>query len=342
MKALLPLIFCFATPVVADPLNRQTLEEPGRIWLRDTLSLSAGAGLTIPFMSYVKFEDGTFEDVFATLSHVITPPSCADIFACEDAVSAAPIFTGQYDITDNGLDLKRLTRSPLNFDRPDLAIAMVADSFTRGEARPVLSFANGALERTTPNGPIRYVAAQDHDVREILGLAAVLEVSIATNFDCLVKGHLARSNAANPDKLTDALLAMAELGAIQIDSQDARHQILRGGTITMFDLPEPEQDLARQIQMADMMLGFVSSDMQTTYTAARASDENAPFPDLDKALDSLPPALLENIPEENQDAFLAVLKDQAALAQRALPALYADKNSTQPRYEPLDLLCYGL
>ena len=57
----LPVLLCLATPVVAEVPDRETLEEPGRIWLRDTLHPSAELGLVVPFFSFVKFEDGAFE-----------------------------------------------------------------------------------------------------------------------------------------------------------------------------------------------------------------------------------------------------------------------------------------
>lgn len=338
----LPLLLCLATPVAAEVPDRETLEEPGRIWIRDTLHPSAELGLVVPFFSYVKFEDGAFEDVFAAYADVIFPPSCEGVFPCDVALKAAPIFSGRYDLGDNGITLSDITRSPLVFDRAESALMIQADSFSRGETNPVLAMKDGALERTTPNGPVRYVAASETDMADILGLVRMFEVSIGLNYDCMVNGHLARANAAAPDALATSLLAMARLGAHFRHIADRKGTISKNGTIDSFDLPEAEKAAYAKLQIEEFGLRFLSVALEDSYATARAGDDTPPLPDLPVVADLIPAGLLASLPEDDQTDVLERVAEKAETIRQALPALYAAKADGAPYGEPTALLCHGL
>jgi len=317
----LSVLICLATPAFAQAPDRATLEEPGRIWIRETLHPSAKLGLTVPYFSYVQFKDGAFEDVFASVSDVIFTPACEGVYPCDGMRRSAPIFTGRFALSDDGMVLSEVTRSPLVFDRASSAMMLQADSFSRGETAPVVALNEDVLERTTPVGQVRYVAAHETQFEEILGLTKAVEVAITS-----------------PDDLSRALLALAQMGVWKVAEEDQKRDLLKGYTLQAFDLPEAEQDIYRATQIASGALRFITSDMLTAYEGSGAGDGQKALPDVPNIADALPASLLENLSEDAQKQ----LSERAKIAQQAIPAIFALKHTVTNRDEPTEILCHGL
>jgi hypothetical protein len=342
------LIFFLGSPATADDLDPSVLEAPNRIWLRASAPQYVQQGISIPFLSYVSFQDGMLRDHIAYSYFVIGPESCVDFErGCAESTKSTAVLEGRFELEGVNIFLTDYNFSPLRFERQKYTSAdLLSQTFSAEMANSSFTLESDTLLRQGSNGLVRYLAANESDIPEIFALnREIFELSrdsslrIAVNYECFVSGHISRQLAPETDEMSHALVALAKYGAMKIALEDQISDILGRNTISPFDLPQQESDALELLSMEKLFTEFAVLHMRNELGGSNGSEAAPALPAIPDIASIIPAGMLQNIPPDQLPGLLEKVSNNLEAAQKAMPALLALSTEEMDSVDKLDLLC---
>ncbi len=327
---------------IADPSKGDGLDQPQKIWVKSTVPKIATLGITTPFISFISFENGRFQDQIAFSLPAISSIDCNKSYReCADSIQSTSLIQGRYKIENDTIYFSQQVLSPFTFGGAKFTSQQFStQTFSAGQHILPITFQNNSVLRQTPYETSIYRLAKDSDVSDIFGLLfAVPSVSFVQDYGCLVNGHISRSSSKHPDNLSQSLLALARYGAVQKALTEEISQLLDHYTLSRSDLDDAAKEKFDFLTTEEFLTLIATNKMLESYSLERNKGTTFSLPNIPSLSELEMPHMYEDMHPSDLNNLITSLEKRLILAQKSMPALYIVSNAERSELAN-SLLCH--
>lgn len=272
-RYLLPVALALTTsPLLADEVTTEFLEQPGVVWVSADLPIAVEAGLIIPLIPYARFADGEVETGFLARNAAIFSTACDDLMTCDTITQQGADRRGGYTLSDGVVSSMADPLGEWVFDRadPETRFAIATSAFLPS-GQTLLSRDGAHLIQSRAEGPRTYHAVSEAEIWDAFNIPFALNVAVSQSYECTTDAlDRFRTRSVENETPEDAAFAAFLRVTRWLAGLDMETRLLRTHRldVTPEDLPPAEAERLEQMKLTsaagNLALSTLARDIATT------------------------------------------------------------------------------